>query len=186
MATTSARRRRPWRTGGLATSNRCDPLGHAHTRQGAQRHGVNRFELPHRFVGAERRQFGAVITLIFDGGGTYSSYEFQLVFVLALHFVQHLPPSLPFSVLALSLLRISMIPDPTGSPWMPMTVRGCVPLCMYLDNEKCVYGILLRRISCFRVDRHGYTWVPVLRSRSAREMARWADDHLSGRAMMMM
>ena len=37
-----------------------------------------------------------------------------------------------------------------------MTVRGCVPLCMYLDNEKCVYGILLRRISCFRVDRHGY------------------------------
>ena len=23
----------------------------------------------------------------------------------------------------------------TGSPWMPMTVRGCVPLCMYLDNE---------------------------------------------------
>ena len=80
----------------------------------------------------------------------------QLVFVLALHFVQHLPPSLPFSVLALSLLRISIIPDPTGSPWMPMTVRGCVPLCMYLDNEKCVYGILLRRISCFRVDRHGY------------------------------
>jgi len=79
----------------------------------------------------------------------------QLVFVLALHFVQHLPPSLPFSVLALSLLRISIIPDPTGSPWMPMTVRGCVPLCMYLDNEKCVYGILLRRISCFRVDRHG-------------------------------
>ena len=76
----------------------------------------------------------------------------QLVFVLALHFVQHLPPSLPFSVLALSLLRISIIPDPTGSPWMPMTVRGCVPLCMYLDNEKCVYGILLRRISCFRVD----------------------------------
>ena len=59
----------------------------------------------------------------------------QLVFVLALHFVQHLPPSLPFSVLALSLLRISIIPDPTGSPWMPMTVRGCVPLCMYLDNE---------------------------------------------------
>ena len=80
----------------------------------------------------------------------------QLVFVLALHFVQHLPPSLPFSVLALSLLRIPIIPDPTGSPWMPMTVRGCVPLCMYLDNEKCVYGILLRRISCFRVDRHGY------------------------------
>ena len=81
----------------------------------------------------------------------------QLVFVLALHFVQHLPPSLPFSVLALSLLRISIIPDPTGSPWMPMTVRGCVPLCMYLDNEKCVYGILLRRISCFRVERHGYS-----------------------------
>ena len=80
----------------------------------------------------------------------------QLVFVLALHFVQHLPPSLPFSVLALSLLRISIIPDPTGSPWMPMTVRGCVPLCMYLDNEKCVYGILLRRVSCSRVDRHGY------------------------------
>ena len=79
----------------------------------------------------------------------------QLVFVLALHFVQHLPPSLPFSVLALSLLRISIIPDPTGSPWMPMTVRGCVPSCMYLDNEKCVYGILLRRISCFRVERHG-------------------------------
>ena len=92
----------------------------------------------------------------------------QLVFVLALHFVQHLPPSLPFSVLALSLLRISIIPDPTGSPWMPMTVRGCVPLCMYLDNEKCVYGILLRRISCFRVDRHGY--IPIdNRSRRARD-----------------
>ena len=59
----------------------------------------------------------------------------QLVFVLALHFVQHLPPSLPFSVLALSLLRILIIPDPTGSPWMPMTVRGCVPLCMYSENE---------------------------------------------------
>ena len=59
----------------------------------------------------------------------------QLVFVLALHFVQHLPPSLPFSVLALSLLRISIIPDPTGSPWMPMTVRGCVPLSMYSENE---------------------------------------------------
>ena len=90
----------------------------------------------------------------------------QLVFVLALHFVQHLPPSLPFSVLALSLLRISIIPDPTGSPWMPMTVRGCVPLCMYLDNEKCVYGILLRRISCFRVDRHGSR--VVLRDQQAR------------------
>ena len=54
---------------GLVTSNRCSPLGHAHRRQGAQRPGVNRFELPHKFVGAERRQFGAVITLIFDGGG---------------------------------------------------------------------------------------------------------------------
>ena len=56
---------------------------------------------------------------------------------------------------AADILRISIIADPTGSPWMPMTVRGCVPLCMYLDNEKCVYGILLRRISCSRVDRHG-------------------------------
>ena len=54
---------------GLATSNRCNPLGHAHRRQVAQRPGVNRFELPHKFVGAERRQFGAVITLILNGGG---------------------------------------------------------------------------------------------------------------------
>ena len=40
----------PERKLGLATSNRCDPLGHAHRRQGAQRRGVNRFELPHKFV----------------------------------------------------------------------------------------------------------------------------------------
>ena len=33
---------------------------------------------------------------------------------------------------------------------------------MYLDNEKCVYGILLRRISCFRVDRHGYEYIVLL------------------------
>ena len=58
---------------GLATSNRCNPLGHAHRRQVAQRPGINRFELPHKFVGAETRQFGAVITLIFTGGGTFSS-----------------------------------------------------------------------------------------------------------------
>ena len=49
---------------GLATPNRCNPLGHAHRRQGAQRPGINRFELPHKFVGAERRQFGAVIALL--------------------------------------------------------------------------------------------------------------------------
>ena len=58
---------------GLATSNRCNPLGHAHRRQVAQRPGINRFGLPHKFVGAERRQFGAVITLIFLGGGMSTS-----------------------------------------------------------------------------------------------------------------
>ena len=56
---------------GIATPSRCNPLGHAHRRQGAQSPGVNRFELPHKFVGAERRQFGAAITLlILAGGGT--------------------------------------------------------------------------------------------------------------------
>ena len=54
------------------------PIGATHLgmptgARGAQRHGVNRFELPHRFVGAERRQFGAVITLIFPGGGSRGS-----------------------------------------------------------------------------------------------------------------
>ena len=61
---------------GLATSNRCSPLGHAHRRQGAQRRGANRFELPHKFVGAERRQFGVVITLILNGGGKIGGIAF--------------------------------------------------------------------------------------------------------------
>ena len=54
------------------------------------------------------------------------------------------------------LLRMSIFPGPTGSPWMPMTVRGCVPLSMYLDNENAFTAFFFDVSAAFEsIGSHG-------------------------------